>query len=1217
MRWIGRSLMPNFPNIINSACIPTTPPAPDPRCGDPIFALLHPEICASSPFLRIKPGVLLACILGSVQFRAFTVQNGIETEVLEGIVWTVSDSTVALIGVTSGNATGIAAGTVTITAQSQGLTATATFTVLPGLNCCDANDVATVLVVDKSHSMSLQFGGGYATKQTFADYVASQYAIQTNTQKDRIGLIEFDSTAAVDSGVTSDASAVAAQAGAIVNSVLKTGIGLALQAAVDLLAPVVATTKVIVLISDGEDKDINPANDPVPIATAFKATGGIMFPVGVRAHGGAFNLMNAMSTGGFFVNTYASIVGQALQWIYGLKGYLCAGNCAPPGNTYENQPQLDYSAFTNWNVAGHVDLLGPGLFDVLPGNGLYVSLASNKSPWSGQLTSKISFSFTAGKTYRLSFYLGGNQRQNLGTQTVTAKIGDGSAFQQVIIIPNYAQSFTKFSFNFTPLADLAAPIIVSQTGDDSQGNYFGSLFNRVTLENITDFTLIFEDNFDGENLKFLPPGCGVGVLGGSQPIDNPPAPILTQWGLGSVDLPGVPTLTGVTDPNGEVAPYCVPGNITEIYAIVGRTADGGSTASKISALLVDANLSHNAVLITMPGGIDSRIVSIDIYRGICNPFNLEPWGYLTTIPASQATYTDILSTSQFNTDNPNGVSLSGSNTTAQSPQGSMDTGVAHLYAVSYKTAIGETKLSSTATITPAAAYSSIKITTNTDLNPFVTSKRIWRFAGGAFRLLNEISPGTADYYDIKSNAQFAAFYNPSIVSPATNTTAISTYTYYYGYNCYGYGCLSDPPGVQIQDPFVLPDIESDYVPPTTYTSTQSFTAKCPVGTVQKAVSATLSLPGCSPSSCSSVQTSGGPFPALTALAVNITASANSNGNLIARIEGSNDNSSWTTLVTSNPQIFVAGVAVSLLINSPASFAYYRVTLTSSPGGSTQVIPGTYMFEMLTATGSGGITESATATSIISQTDADAKALAAATLAANTELAQVGCATQYSSTQTATVKCSVGSYDGNGGQGVTRSATATSFASQADADALALAAAQAAAQAALNCSQSNNTQAITINDSTGTPTAATPYPSVSFQSGLGVALTRIRVNILNYVHAYAEDVGFLLISPTGKKVLLMLNCGGANSIVTPVNLIFDSNSVTALPDATPISSGTYKSTVYGVQFNFPSPAPAGAYLTAFTTLIGDNPNGAWSLWVVDSKTLDVGAIQNGWTLTIDA
>lgn len=500
----------NFPNVINSPCIPTTPPPPDNRCSDPVFALLHPDICANSPFLRIKPEILLTCALGSVQFEAFTVTNGSETLVTDGVTWSVSDTSVALIGVASGNATGIAPGAVTITATFNGLTATATLTVLAGLNCCNANDAATMLVVDKSLSMSLQFGAGYPTKQAFADGVASAYATQTNTQKDVIGLISFDESAGIESGLTSDATTVATDASGIVNTTLKTGIGLALQAAVTALAASTANTKVIVLISDGEDKDTNPANDPVAIATAFKNTGGVILCVGVRAHGAAFNLLNVISTGGFFVNCYPSIVEQALNWIYGLKGYLCAGNCAPAGNDYTNEPSLNYTGFANWTAVGKINLLGPGLLDPLPGNGLYVSMG-----FGAQLTSKLNFAFTAGKIYRLSFFVAGNQIQDFGTQQLTCQIGDGTQFKQVIIIPNFAQGLTKYSFNFSPVTTLNAPIIISSNAASTavvDGIYCGPILNDVNLYDITDLALMFDDNFDGENLQFVPPACGVAAI---------------------------------------------------------------------------------------------------------------------------------------------------------------------------------------------------------------------------------------------------------------------------------------------------------------------------------------------------------------------------------------------------------------------------------------------------------------------------------------------------------------------------------------------------------------------------------------------------------------------------------------------------------------------------------------------------------------------------------
>lgn len=561
----------NFPNIIETACIPTTPVPPDARCGDPIFALLHPEICANAPFLVIKPGILVACILGSVQFRAFTVLNGMETEVTTGVSFSSSDASVALVGAISGNATGVGQGVVTITATYQGLTATASLTIMPGLNCCDATHVATMLVVDKSHSMSLQFGNGYATKQAFADFIAQQYANQLNNTKDTIGLIEFDDTNTVTETLTDDGTAVGTAAAAIINSVRKTGIAQALQEAVDQLALSSANQKVIVLITDGEDKD--PDNDPVPIATAFKAAGGLLMCIGVRAHTTGFNLLTALSTGGFFVNAYPDIVEQAVQWIYGLKGYFCAGQCVPEGNTFANESALNYSGFANWDVSGHVDLFGPGLFDLLPGNGLYVNLVSNMSPYNGELTSKTNFNFIAGKTYRLSFYLAGNQRQDQGVQTVTVQIGDGTQFSHTINIGDFEQDFVKYSFNFTSLVDFSGQIILGQMGNNSMGNYYGTLMNQVTLENVTDLVTVFSDNFDAENFVYIPPACGVIDTGG------PPDPGVDP------DVTAFLTCSGITDPDLISAVTTLVANLKAnnlwttmdaIYPFIGGTAQAHS-----------------------------------------------------------------------------------------------------------------------------------------------------------------------------------------------------------------------------------------------------------------------------------------------------------------------------------------------------------------------------------------------------------------------------------------------------------------------------------------------------------------------------------------------------------------------------------------------------------------------------------------------------------------
>jgi von Willebrand factor type A domain/F5/8 type C domain len=637
--------MANFPNIVNAPCVSTAPPAPNPSCSDPAYALANPQICGNAPTLRIKPGILITCALGSVQFQAFTLTNGVESQVTTGVSWSVSDMTVALIGAVSGNATGIGVGEVTVTATYQGLTGTATLTVLSapgagastqpliptmtsdttpagqssasstfgggdgsylafdgnqntfwgqagngpswlqykfaaptvatiislfgdysawtllgsndGLNfvslttgptslgapngtnvvtfsntvayqyyqvnfagdsavttmqlftaaagCCQGEQVNTVLVVDKSYSMSLAFGGGFTTKQAFADNLASNYANQTNTSKDQIALVEFDTTPTTDSGLTTNAAAVAGQAAAIVNTKNLTGIGLAIQAAVGILAGSTAANQMIVLITDGEDKDTVPADDPIAISTAFKTGGGILVCVGVRAHGQGFNLLNAISTGGFFINCYPAVAAQALQQVYALKGYLCGGNCAVPGNQFTNQPELIYNTLENWNQTGTLSLIGngsPPLLDVLPGNGLYLGIES------AVLTSKAAFTFLAGKTYDIIVTAAGNQMAPNTAAAFTIQIG---TFQQTVAIPVYTQGFQSYSFAFTPQVTVTAPIVISAVPTGASQSLYLLLIGSVELDDVTDLTQMFFDNFDQENLQYTLPGCGGGV----------------------------------------------------------------------------------------------------------------------------------------------------------------------------------------------------------------------------------------------------------------------------------------------------------------------------------------------------------------------------------------------------------------------------------------------------------------------------------------------------------------------------------------------------------------------------------------------------------------------------------------------------------------------------------------------------------------------------------
>jgi len=95
-------------------------------------------------------------------------------------------------------------------------------------------------------------------------------------------------------------------------------------------------------------------------------------------------------------------------------------------------------------------------------------------------------------------------------------------------------------------------------------------------------------------------------------------------------------------------------------------------------------------------------------------------------------------------------------------------------------------------------------------------------------------------------------------------------------------------------------------------------------------------------------------------------------------------------------------------------------------------------------------------------------------------------------------------------------------------------------------------------------------------------------------------------------------GSSQTALTNVSLIFSDNAPGPLPDSAPIIPfQPYKPSNYEVSNNeFPAPAPAGPYATTLTGAFGGiNPNGTWSLYVLDDARPDSGVISGGWVLNI--
>ena len=97
---------------------------------------------------------------------------------------------------------------------------------------------------------------------------------------------------------------------------------------------------------------------------------------------------------------------------------------------------------------------------------------------------------------------------------------------------------------------------------------------------------------------------------------------------------------------------------------------------------------------------------------------------------------------------------------------------------------------------------------------------------------------------------------------------------------------------------------------------------------------------------------------------------------------------------------------------------------------------------------------------------------------------------------------------------------------------------------------------------------------------------------------------------------MAKCGGSLTI-TNVTLTFDDAAASTLPYSNQIVSGTNRPTSYAVATPPFPPAltPAQPYSTNLSVFNGNNPNGAWSLYVIDDALGNVGVISNGWSLNV--
>ena len=155
--------------------------------------------------------------------------------------------------------------------------------------------------------------------------------------------------------------------------------------------------------------------------------------------------------------------------------------------------------------------------------------------------------------------------------------------------------------------------------------------------------------------------------------------------------------------------------------------------------------------------------------------------------------------------------------------------------------------------------------------------------------------------------------------------------------------------------------------------------------------------------------------------------------------------------------------------------------------------------------------------------------------------------------------------------------------------------------------------------------ASPYPSTIDVEGVTGAVNGVRLSLTNVTALDAHNIEILLMSPAGpnQKTYRAMAAVGGNSPLNGATITLEDGAGMQLPQSAAILEGqNYKPTSCAdstVAFPAPAPTPSPSYgdpgctsvVQTFADVFGGiNPNGIWSLYVIEHQGLDRPTIPNG-------
>jgi hypothetical protein len=164
----------------------------------------------------------------------------------------------------------------------------------------------------------------------------------------------------------------------------------------------------------------------------------------------------------------------------------------------------------------------------------------------------------------------------------------------------------------------------------------------------------------------------------------------------------------------------------------------------------------------------------------------------------------------------------------------------------------------------------------------------------------------------------------------------------------------------------------------------------------------------------------------------------------------------------------------------------------------------------------------------------------------------------------------------------------------------------------------NSSAVTFPNVTNA--SGSPYPTRILVNGLAGTINKVTVELNGLSHLFPDDIDMMLSGPNGNSLVLFSDVGSSTA-VNGLNLVLDSSAAQALPDATALSSGTFRPSDFQVGTDvFAAPAPttrifSAAFTSLETAFANSVGNGFWTLYTTNDAAGSAGggSLAEGWCL----